>query len=74
MIFGKKALCVVILLDSANGLHYIEPVHDRKHDDDVDCSYIMSSQEWGWVKTSEDRRISRGDGESCTSDSDEEDK
>lgn len=70
----KQSLRVVIPLDSTEGPCYIEPVCDRERDNDVDCSYRMSAQRRGWVKTMEDRRISQGDGESCTSDSDEEDE
>lgn len=39
MIFETKALRVVIPLDSTERPRYIEPVHDRERDDDVDCSY-----------------------------------
>jgi len=71
MIFETKALRVVIPLDLAKGSRYIEQVHN---DDDEDCSYRMTAWERGWNKTLEDRRISRGDGESCINDSDEEDE
>jgi len=49
-------------------------MHDGEHDDDVNYSYRISAQVRGWVKTSGDRRISQGDEEFCTSDSDEEDE
>ncbi len=74
MIFETKSLRVAIPLDPAEGPCYIEPVCGREYEDDVDCSYKMSSQRQGWVKTAKDRRISLGDGESCTFDSEEEDE
>lgn len=37
IIFEKKCLCVVILLDPAEGSRYTEPVHDYESDDDLDC-------------------------------------
>ena len=45
MIFETKVLCVIIMLDMAEGLCYIKPVHDRERDDTVDCSYRMFAQE-----------------------------
>lgn len=57
MIFETKSLCVVIPLDPAKGLCYIEPVHCKESDENEDHSYRMSVQRQEWVKTVEDRRI-----------------
>jgi len=39
MIFEKKSLCIVILLDPAKGARYIELVRDDEIDDDLDHIY-----------------------------------
>jgi len=43
MIFEKKSLCVVVPLDPAEGLRYIEPVCDYESDDDLDCIYKITT-------------------------------
>ena len=45
MIFEKKSLCVVILLDPVEGSHYTEPVHDYESDDNMDCIYKITTRE-----------------------------
>jgi len=45
MIFGKKSLCVIISLDSAEGSHYMEPVCDYESDDDMDYIYKITMQD-----------------------------
>ena len=39
MIFEKKSLRIVILLDLAEGARYIASVCDYESDDDLDCIY-----------------------------------
>jgi len=74
MIFEKKSLHVVILLDPAEGLHYNEPMHDEGSDDELDCIYKITTQNQDWVNPIAQGRISWGCAESCTADSDEEDE
>ena len=49
MIFDKKSLCVVVPFDPAEGLCYMEPVHDYDNDDDLDYIYKITTQEQYWV-------------------------
>jgi len=68
MIFEKKSLFIVVLLDPAEGVQYIEPVRD----DDLDYIYKINTQGEDWVNPTADGRISWECKSSCTSDSDEE--
>ena len=68
MIFEKKSLRVVILLDLTEGAHYTEPVRD----DEIDCIYQIMAQDQDPVNTIADGRISWERDSSCTSDLDEE--
>ena len=43
MIFEKKKLCVVVPLDTMEGLCYTEPVNDCDSDDDLDCIYKITA-------------------------------
>jgi len=43
MIFEKKALRVVVPLDSAEGSCYTETVHDYESDDDLDQIYKITT-------------------------------
>jgi len=43
MIFEKKSLCVVVLLDPTEGEHYTEPVHDDGDDEEMDCIYKITT-------------------------------
>jgi len=43
MIFEKKSLRVVILLDPIEGVRYIEPVRDNESDDELDCIYHITA-------------------------------
>ena len=72
MIFEKKSLCVVVPLDPAEGVHYIEPMRDNDSDDELDCIYQITTQDQDWVNSIADGRISWERDSSCTSDSDEE--
>jgi len=45
MIFKKKSLSVVILLDPAKGSCYTNPVRDYESDDDLDYIYKITVQE-----------------------------
>lgn len=72
MIFENKSLHVVVPLDPAEGLRYTEPVHDDESDDELDCIYKITTQEWDWVNPTLDGWISWERKSSCTSDSNEE--
>ena len=43
MIFEKKSLSVIVPLDPAEGLRYIELVHNYESDDDLDCIYKITA-------------------------------
>jgi len=60
MIFETKSLRIVISLDLAEELCYIEPVRKKERDDESKDIYRMVAQRQEWVKTMEDRRISWG--------------
>lgn len=45
MIFEKKSLHVVVLLDPAVGAHYTEPVHEDDSDDELDDIYQVTVQD-----------------------------
>jgi len=45
MIFEKKSLHVVVPLDLAEGLRYIDSVHDAESDDDLDYNYKITAWE-----------------------------
>ena len=68
MIFKKKSLRVVVLLDLAKGARYIEPVRNDNSDDILDCIYNITTQEEDWVNPTVDGRISWEHESSCTSD------
>lgn len=72
MIFEKNSLCVVVLLDPAEGSCYIEPVRNYDRDNDLDCIYKIMIREKDWVNPTVDGRISWECKSSCTLDSDEE--
>lgn len=72
MIFEKKSLCVIVLLDPAKGVRYIELVHNEDSDDELDCIYQITAHDQDWVNPTPDERISWECDSSCTSDSDEE--
>ena len=72
MIFKKKYLCVVVPLDPAKGVRYIELVHDKDSDDELECIYQITAQYHDQVNPIVDGRISWEHDSSCTSDSDEE--
>ena len=72
MIFEKKSLRVVVLLDPAEGMRYIVLVHDNDSDDDIDCIYKITAQGEDWVNPTIDGRISCEFESSCTMNSDKE--
>ena len=72
MIFEKRSLHVVVLLDPAEGARYTEPVHDDDNDDDLDCIDKITAQGEDWVNPTADGRISWEHKISYTLDSDEE--
>lgn len=72
MIFEKKSLCVIVPLDSAEGVHYIEPVRDKDSDNELDCIYEITAQDQDWGNPSVDEGLSWECDSSCTSNSDEE--
>ena len=72
MIFEKKSLRVIVPLDPAEGVRYIEPMHDEDSDDELDCIYQNIAQDHDQVNTIADGRISWERDSSYTSDSDEE--
>jgi len=74
MIFEKKSLHLVIPLDSAEGPHYTEPVHDEGSDDALDCIYNITARNQDWINPTVEGRISWEHVETCTTDSDEEDE
>jgi len=39
MIFEKKHVRVIVLLDPAKGVHYTERVHNKDSDDELDYIY-----------------------------------
>ena len=45
MIFEKKSLCVVVLLDPAEGARYTEPVREDDSDEELDCIYQIMVQD-----------------------------
>lgn len=45
MIFEKKSLHVIILLDLAEGLRYTEPARNYESDDDLDCIYKITMRD-----------------------------
>lgn len=49
-------------------------MRNKESDDELDCIYKISKQRKEWVKSMEDRRISRGYAKSYITDSDEEDE
>ena len=74
MIFEKMSLCVVIPLDQAEGACYIEPMRNEGSDDKLDCIYKITARDQDLVNPTAERRISWECRNSCTSDSDGEDK
>jgi len=42
IIFENKSLCIIIPLDPAEGLHYMEPVYNNESDDDLDCIHKIT--------------------------------
>ena len=71
MIFEKKLLPTVILLDPAEGPCYTEPMHNEEGEDDLDCIYKIFAHRPKGDKPIEERRKSWGYTEFCTEDSDE---
>lgn len=71
MFFEKKSLRVVVPLDPADGSHYIEPMRDYDHDNDLYYIYKITTEEKDWVNPTTDGQISWEHGSSFTSDSDE---
>jgi len=45
MIFKKKYLRVVVLLDPIEGVWYTEPVRDKDSDGELDCIYQIIVQD-----------------------------
>jgi len=74
MIFEKKSLHMVIPLDLVEGTHCTEPVRDEGSDDEMDCIYKITARNQDWVNLTAEGRISWEHAESCTTDSNEEDK
>lgn len=72
MIFEKKSLCVIILVDHAEGSRYTESVCDYERDDDLDCIYKITTRDQVWVNPTMDGQITWERESSCTSDSNEE--
>lgn len=58
MVVETKSLHVVIPLDRAEGPCYIEPVHNKESDDELDGIYRIATQRQEWGKRKKDRRIS----------------
>ena len=73
MIFEKKSLRVVILLDPAEGACYTEPVRDKGSDDELDYIYKITLQDQDWVNLITEGQISWEHIDSYPSDLDEED-
>lgn len=72
MIFEKKSLHVVVLLDPTEGSCYTELVRDYESDDDLDCIDKIIELHQDWVNPTADGRIAWEHEISCTSDLDEE--
>ena len=72
MMFEKKSLWVVVLLDPIEGERYTEPVCDEGGDDELECIYQIRAQDQDWVHSADDRRISWERDSTCIGDSDEE--
>lgn len=68
MIFEKKSLRVVVLLDLAKGARYTEPLCDNNSDDDLDCIYKITTREEYCVNPIINGRISWDHKISCTLD------
>ena len=54
MSFEIKPLRVVVPLDPAEGLRYIELVHDYESDDDLDQIYKITTRDQYWVNPTAD--------------------
>lgn len=54
MIFEKKSLCVVVPLDTVEGLCYTKPMRDYESNDDLDCIYKITVHEQDWVNPTAD--------------------
>ena len=72
MIFEKKPLCIIIPLDLAEGLSYMELIRDYESDDDLDCIYKITTRDQYWVNPTADWQITWEHESSCTSNLDEE--
>jgi len=73
MLFERKSLRVVILLDPVEGPRYIEPVHECEEiDDDLDQIYKITVRDQDWINSIANEWIVWDHKYSCTSDSDEE--
>jgi len=57
MIFEKNVLRVVVPLDLAEGVWYIELVCDKESDDELDFIYKITAREKYWVNPTADGRI-----------------
>lgn len=72
MTFEKKSLRVIVPLDTAEGVCYIEPIRNEDSDNELDCIYQITVQNQNRVNLSADERLSWECDSSCTSDSDEQ--
>jgi len=72
MIFEKKSLCVLVLLDPTEGVQYTKSMCGDNSDDDLDYVYKITAQGEDWVNSTIVGRISWERESSCTSDLDEE--
>lgn len=45
IIFEKKSLRILVLLDLAEGACYIVPMHEDDSDDELDCIYHIMMQD-----------------------------
>lgn len=58
MIFEKKSLHIVILLDPVEGVWYTEPMHDEDIDGELDFIYKITTQDHDRVNPTMDGRLS----------------
>ena len=72
MIFEKKFLYIIVLLDPIEASRYTKLVRDYESDDDLDCIYKITIRDQDWVNPTVDGRITWDRESSYTLDFDEE--
>lgn len=73
ILFERKLVCVVVLLDLVEGSCYIEPIHGyEESDDDFNQIYKIIAWDQDWINQKTDGWIEWDRKSSCTLDSHEE--